>query len=228
MIKYDLKNLSVFSCSDCRSLPDHTHCSNWPRASQAPDLLCLPLLQAIKSSGSSKSWTHSTPLGDQWRKLSNICAWILLLGWLSNLVWSSQGRCLYLCAYSVYVCDGTYRHHVKCVEVRGSAECSPSPSTFLETGAIVAVYTSYLTYLPPSRDFPVSASHLTIQALGLQMCVAIYSFYIGSGDSNLHLYGKNFYFSSLVDSGYEDLLHCLPATHGDTNKASMWAKGQIW
>lgn len=208
-----LKNCQFFSCSESRSLPTYTHCSNWPQSISGT----WPILSASALSYKKQrlSWITNTLNITKWpteEAVKHLCldfaAWVT-----SNIVWSSQGRCLYV-SWTVWtVLD--ILHHIKCVEVRGRLWMFVLTFYLFEAGGIVAAYTSYLTCLPPFRDFPVSASNLTIQAQGLQMYVAIHNFYIGSGDSNSRLYSKN-YFSGLVDSGYERLPHCLPATHGDT------------
>lgn len=108
----------------------------------------------------------------------------------------------------VYVCEYKGRHACVCVKVRGHAcvclcvyvchgtpeksednlGCGSSPSILFEVGSRIC----HCAHIPAYVDSPVTASHLTGGALGLQVCYV--QLYMGheNSDSGLHICAQVF------------------------------------
>lgn len=80
-----------------------------------------------------------------------------------------------MCMMSACVC---VRHYM-CVEIRGQL-----PSTLFETGLLFSHVFARLPGILASRESPVSAFHLAVRALGLQIAPTTPGIYMASGDLN--------------------------------------------
>lgn len=96
--------------------------------------------------------------------------------------------CIHACGMSLYdVCAGVYVSECRCacaaahvLRPEDNLQCWSLPSHLFGTGSLsccLLIACLYIRLAGPwiSEDSFVSASHLTIGALGLQTCVSMYS-----------------------------------------------------